>query len=251
MDRNERNLLGALGELADRLGPALTPVTLEELLDSITDAAQMLFGAAAVSIALLDEQEGELVFHVASGAGEEEIEGMRMPASKGIAGWVLTSGQTIAIEDLREDERFNKDVAERTGYVPTSILAMPLETERKTLGVISVLDRHTTDGGGDRSKDMELLATFARQASLAIENAGIFSNLGRALFLAMADAVEEKDMAEGLQRVAEDSQGADKEAAELAAAFNELFNAGDEERSLATRVLREVGAYVKQKNARR
>lgn len=249
MNDRSRDVLARVAQVASDLGPALVPAGHIELLRSVTDAAKELFQAAACSVALLTDDDRELVYQVASGAGREDVEGMRMPSSQGIAGWVVTSGQPMAIEDTREDARFARDVAERTGYVPTSILAMPLETERRMIGVISVLDRQGHPAG--TGKDMELLAIFARQAALAIENSRVFTDLGKALFEAVGRATGEGEISGVLNQVAADARGRDADIAELAAHFNEISQAGDVERRAAVRILREFAAYLAARNRRR
>ena len=67
--------------------------------------------------------------------------GMRMPSGQGVAGWVLTTRQPIVIEDVQSDPRHAKDVAERTGYVPKGLMAVPILHEERALGVLQVLDR--------------------------------------------------------------------------------------------------------------
>ena len=99
-------LLRQLGELATSLGPAVRPAGTDELLRSLTETARRLFGAAACSLALLSEDESELVYTVAAGQGADHVTGMRIPASQGIAGWVVQSGQPIAISDVASDPRF-------------------------------------------------------------------------------------------------------------------------------------------------
>ena len=241
MSRRDRDILEDVAQLADNLGPALVPGGHEELLRSITAAAKNLFRAAACSVALLDETQSELVFYVASGAGAENVEGMRIPANQGIAGWVVNSGQPIAIEDVRQDPRFAANTAKSTGYVPKSILAMPLETSREMLGAISVLDRQTEDM---ENRDMELLSLFARQAALAIENTRVFTSLGKALFQAVGRHAQDEDLERTLMRVSEDSGRPDDELAELAAHFQVLGKVGAEERRAATQLLGHFVAYV-------
>lgn len=248
MNDRSRDLLRDVARLADELGPALAPSGQLELLRSITDAAKSIFEAAACSLALLDNDDSELVYYVASGAGAEDVVGMRMPSGQGIAGWVVMSGQPIAIEDVRQDPRFAQSFAESTGYVPTSILAMPLETERKMLGVISVLDRRSD--GSEGSHDMELLSLFARQAALGIENLGVFSRLGHELLRAVGEAGD-GDLTTTLLRLAEESEGPSAEMAELASHFNFLATAGEEERSAAVGILREFVNYIKVRDRRR
>ncbi len=108
-------LLTELGELASSLGPAVRPAGTEELLKSLTETARRLFGAAACSLALLSDDDSELLYTVAAGAGAQDVTGMRIPASQGIAGWVVQSGQPIAISDVAGDPRFSRPVAEQTG----------------------------------------------------------------------------------------------------------------------------------------
>src|SRR5271154_2784467 len=160
------DMLGELGRLAANLGPAIRPVGSEELLRSLTQTARQLFGAAACSLALLSDDESELVYTTAAGEGAGDVTGMRISATQGIAGWVVQSGQPIAISDLANDSRFSRGVAEQTGYVPTAILAVPVMTAARTLGVISVLDRDARRPGADQ--DMKLLALFADQAAIAL-----------------------------------------------------------------------------------
>ena len=134
-------LLRELGDLATSLGPAVRPAGTDELLRALTETARRLFGATACSLALLSEDESELVYTVAAGKGADDVTGMRISSSQGIAGWVVQSGQPIAVSDLASDPRFARDRAERTGYVPQAILAVPVETPQQMLGVISLLDR--------------------------------------------------------------------------------------------------------------
>lgn len=235
-------LLREIARLATDLGPALVPAGHQELLRSITAAAKDIFEAAACSLALLDDAQEELTFYVASGAGADDVIGMRVPVGQGIAGWVVTSGQPIEIADVTRDPRFARDVAESTGYVPRAILAMPLETERQMLGVIEVLDRRADGGSGAR--DMELLALFARQAALAIENSRVFSDLGRALFEALKHVADE-DLRSALETVAREGGLPSPELAQLAAHFNELSRMGPEERVAATRMVGEFVAYMR------
>jgi len=72
---------------------ALEPAGHDELLQAVCDAAKELFGAAACSIALVEEQSDEIVYRVASGAGA----GASSTAGSGVAGWVVSSGMPIRV----------------------------------------------------------------------------------------------------------------------------------------------------------
>jgi GAF domain-containing protein len=137
------------------------------LLQSVVEVARAIFGAQASSIFLLDEEADELVFEAVAGHGAETLLGKRFPSSTGIAGWVLVTRQPIVIEDVAEDPRFAKGVAEETGYVPKGLMAVPLLNEERVLGVLEVLDRP------QRSQfslvEMDLLGLFANQAAIALD----------------------------------------------------------------------------------
>jgi GAF domain-containing protein len=242
------SILNEVAALAAGLGPALQPEAHNELLVSITDAARAIFDAAACSLALLDEERANLTFHVASGEGAEDVVGMTTPATQGIAGWVVASGQPISIDEVTRDPRFARDFAQETGYVPTSILAMPLETDDEVIGVIEVLDRR--HGAGRGQDDMTTLALFARQAALAIENSRVFTDLGRVLFEAVGQASEDRDLNRALTSVAESAPGPRAEMAGLAANLNVLMRAGDNERDAAARILAEFARYIRMRSRR-
>jgi len=138
-----------------------------QLLQSVVEVARAIFGAQASSIFLLDEEADELVFEAVAGQGAETLLGKRFPSSTGIAGWVLVTRQPIVIEDVAEDPRFAKGVAEETGYVPKGLMAVPLLNEERVLGVLEVLDRP------QRSQfslvEMDLLGLFGNQAAIALD----------------------------------------------------------------------------------
>ena len=137
------------------------------LLQSIVDVARAIFGARAASIFLLDEAADELVFEAVSGEGAGDLIGQRFPSSTGIAGWVLVTRQPLVLDDVKSDPRFSRETAEKTGFVPQGLMAVPLLHEERALGVLQVLDRP------QRSRfslqEMELLGLFASQAAVALE----------------------------------------------------------------------------------
>lgn len=140
-----------------------------ELLQGLVDTARAVFGARAVSVALHDEDAGELVFAAVSGEGADTMPGRRVPATAGIAGWVLASGQPLVIEDVTTDPRWASDFARSTGYMPKGIMSAPLLGEDAAVGVMSVLDRPL------RSEfslvEVDLLGRFCHLAVLALQEA--------------------------------------------------------------------------------
>ena len=137
------------------------------LLAAIVEVARSIFGAKASSILLLDRETDELVFEAVAGEGEDTLLGTRFPAGKGIGGWVLATRTPLVIEDVSNDPRFARDVAEDTGYVPSGMMAAPLLHEESALGVLYVLDR--PEQSLFSLQEMELLGLFANQAAIAVD----------------------------------------------------------------------------------
>lgn len=143
----------------------------QALLQTIVEATVTLFEAEASSIALLERDPERLEFRVAAGEQGAGAIGLSVPPSRGIVGFVFSTGQPLALSDVANDPRFDRATAERTGYVPRSIAAVPLVDDDHTVGVLQVLDKRTSPTFSLR--DMELLAVFARQAAAAIRAARV------------------------------------------------------------------------------
>jgi GAF domain-containing protein len=172
---------------------------------------------------------------------------MRMRSGRGLAGYVAASGQPVAISDLRSDPRWAADVAESTGYVPRALLAVPVRSPQRLIGVLTLLDRDTDRPGADR--DITSLSLFADQAALAVEAVRAFDDVGRILLAALATAADggAVELGEALEQVADGSDDDAAGLAELAALFADLSRAGAAERELAVRVLRQVLRYTRQR----
>ncbi len=239
-----RDLLSQLAQLAADLSGALAPVGLTDLLDSVVWTARRIFHADACSLALLDDSGEELVFEAASGgAGTAAgVVGMRFPVGHGIAGWAATSGQPVFVDDVSRDPRFARDIDEALGYVPTSILAIPLETEREVIGVIELLDPAAA-----RLRDHEIMSAYAHQAALIVESWKAFSDLGRTLLTATAAAAASSnpDLVEALRHLARAAPSPTAELAELGGHLAELGRLGPAERAAATRLVGDFLGYVR------
>ena len=164
-DRDARAALAAIGRRAE-VARRLELGSAEAVLRSVVEAAVALFEAEAASIALYEPARNLLVFRVAAGAQGQGVVGLEIAPDHGLVGYVFSSGQALAIADVRADPRFGRSFAEQTQYVPRSIVAVPLQDERGTLGVLEVLDKRSETSFSLR--DIELAGVFARQATVAI-----------------------------------------------------------------------------------
>jgi GAF domain-containing protein len=165
LDADGLNLLRAIarrGGIARRLEDGAERAVLR----SIVEATVALFDAEASSIALFDPARSQLVFEVAAGEQGQGVIGLAIAPDQGIAGYVFTTGQPLALSEVERDARFGRGAAEATGYVPRSIIAVPLIDEQGSLGVLEVLDKRSSAAFSLR--DIELASVFARQATVAI-----------------------------------------------------------------------------------
>jgi GAF domain-containing protein len=151
------------GPLADGQGG----ITERSLLQSIVEVARRVFGAAAASVFLLDQQTDELVFEAVAGEGEDQLVGTRFPSGTGLAGWVVTSGQALLVDDVSASPLFARQAAESTGYVPSSIMAAPLIASGECIGVLEVLDRGSRTR--DELSDVDLIGMLATEAALGLQ----------------------------------------------------------------------------------
>jgi GAF domain-containing protein len=148
------------------------------LIESVVRTAAGIFEAAAASIALVDRTTSELVFQASWGAGAKEIVGVRLPPGVGIAGSVVETGEGMAVAECRNDPRFAAQIAKGTGYVPNTMLVVPLRRGERAIGVMSLLDRR--DGGSYGPTDVTRAALFAELALAALDvDPTAFTGLGK------------------------------------------------------------------------
>jgi GAF domain-containing protein len=249
----ERRLADQVERLVSSLqasGRAVLPRTSDALLHSIVEAAARIFGAAAASIALVDEERGVLEFKVAIGQGNSDIIGKSFPLDKGIAGYVAMTGQPLAVSNVEQDPRFAQDFAKGTGYVPRSILAAPLLSGERVIGVMEVLDKIQAASFG--LQDMELLSLFARQAALAIDQSAHVDRIGEALILglerlAAAEGADAPDLLSALRKIDPGCLEA-RDLLALADLFYEIGKLGSAEQRACIQVMAAFAEYSRAKS---
>jgi GAF domain-containing protein len=189
------------------------------LLQSIVEVARAIFNARASSIFLLDEEADELVFEAVAGEGSDTLVGRRIPSSTGFAGWVLVTRQPIIVEDVADDPRFARNVAEDTGFVPKGLMAVPLLHEEQALGVLQVLDR--PQNAQFSLAEMDLLSMFANQAAIALD---LLQRARRARTVLHEEGQDDLEAVSRLAATLDELEGADRESAlRLLAALDELL----------------------------
>ncbi|MBN8618370.1 MAG: GAF domain-containing protein [Anaerolineae bacterium] len=139
--RNLRDFVQVLNDLST----ASTTITSDEellpLLERIFQKALGLLNAPDGSLLLLDDETNELVFMVVKGSLASNLNGYRIPADEGIAGWVIRQGEPALVRDVRRDPRFSQTIDDEFKFRTQSIAAAPLIGDGRILGVIEVLNQ--------------------------------------------------------------------------------------------------------------
>ncbi len=249
-DRELSSQLRRLVQVLEASARTILPTSSQDLLQSIVDAAARIFGAAAASIALVDEARQVLRFEVAHGIGQQDVVGQEISIDAGIAGYVAMTGNPIAVADVRKDPRFDQEFAKMTGYIPNSILAMPLVWNERLIGVMEVLDKIDAPSFG--MQDMELLGMFAHQAAIAIRQSQQVDKLGDAILLGIKELCEESpslDLGQVLHSLSRkvDEDQRDQDLIVLAELLYAVHQFGDSERKLCLEVLSAFRDYIRSK----
>ncbi|MFC1821635.1 response regulator [Thermodesulfobacteriota bacterium] len=150
-------------------------LNLAEVLSLIMRYANRVTNSSASTLMLLDDHAEELVFSVPTGPKAEKLIDIRIPSTKGIAGWVVEHEEAALVPDVNVDERFYEAVDKISGFETKSILCVPLKAKTKIIGVLEVINK--SDGSSFDEEDKMLLSIFASQAAVAIENARLYGEL--------------------------------------------------------------------------
>ena len=129
--------LDVLFEIATVSASATDP---EDMLEGVLARAVRAIDAEAGAI-LLAEPNGDLRFRSAVGGDPEAVKAQVIRRGSGISGWVARHGKPQVVNDVEEDARHAKDIADRVGYHPRSVLAVPLSWEDGN-GALELLNKH-------------------------------------------------------------------------------------------------------------
>src|SRR5215472_7064916 len=165
--------------LAYELGNMFTArLGLEELIPLVISKCREVLDAGGVSVLLLDEERDELYFPYVSEENPEVAErlrGFRMPASAGLAGAALRSGQAEKVDDPQSDPRFYSGVDKKTEVTTKSLLVAPLMAGDVRLGVIEAVNPR--ERACFSEDDLALLKKLAISIAIAIQNARQFREI--------------------------------------------------------------------------
>ncbi|MEZ5425645.1 MAG: GAF domain-containing protein [Pyrinomonadaceae bacterium] len=243
---NLEEKLRSVIETVDIANALIEPLTksIENLLH--ISSAQM--NSEEASVLIRDGDEGDLRFVSAIGKVAHHLINMQVPAGKGVAGFVFSSGQPMAIADVGEEDSFYAEIDKQTGYSTQTLLATPLRHNGEVIGVLEYVNRI-----GDppyesfSSEDMDRAAVFAEAvASLvnAYESAKLFRNFTEKM-LSVEDSLEFAEVRSWLQGLRDSNER--KEMLDLAWLVREISIRGDDERRMCLKILESILEYANNK----
>jgi GAF domain-containing protein/DNA-binding response OmpR family regulator len=152
-----------------------SPTDVQPVFDAIVQSATRLCGAAFAAAFRYDGEQ--MTFTAHHNMTDAELAIMRphfpQPATRGAAtGRAMLDRRIVHIPDIREDPEYTSSLRGELGF--RTILAVPMLREGEPIGALGLWRREVAPFSG---KQIELVATFADQAVIAIENVRLFTEL--------------------------------------------------------------------------
>lgn len=231
-------------DVANLLTEPLT-VSIENLL-RIT-AAEM--DSDEASVLIRDGDDGDLRFLSAIGEVADQLINLKVPAGKGIAGFVMSSGQPMAVSDAGDDQTFYAEVDKQTGYSTQIILATPLRYNGEIIGVLEYINRRGSPPYAPFTpKEMDKAAFLAESIAAlvnAYESAKLFCEVGDKI-MAGSDETDMSELREWLKNLRDSAEH--KEMLDLAILLREISSRGDAERQMCRELLESILKFSDSRN---
>jgi sugar diacid utilization regulator len=168
---NERQLT-ALQEAASHLSMELD---LDRVLAAICVRTRMLTKADAAYITLIDATRGDIFAKATDGIRTEAFKSARVNLGQGLGGLVARDGKPYYSCDYMKDSRFVHVVDSVVGAEGlVSVMGVPLRVGSTVIGVLYAANRTVT---AFKDEDVRYMEMLAEQASIAMENARLYSQM--------------------------------------------------------------------------
>jgi len=244
-------------EFSERLRRLIETIDIANMLtspiiDSIRNLLELSAGAIGspeASVLVRDGDGSDLKFLTAIGEVADQLLEMKIPAGKGIAGFVLSSGQPMAVADALGEQTFYPEVDKQTGYSTQTILATPLRYDGDVIGVLEYVNRNGSPPFEPFTPDeMDKAAVYA-DAIASLVNAYNAAKLFRQFSDKVLSSDREPDMAEIRDWLLAIRESSDHhERMELAVMLREIAERGESERRLCRELLDTILRFSKSKD---
>lgn len=140
----------------------------DTLLVSILESAMLMVKCEAASLLLVRKEIDSLEFYISLGPKNSEVKKI-LVEKESIAGWVAENCESVIINDVNSDPRFNSTVQNMTKYVTRNMIAFPMSVKGDCVGVIELINKE--NNGDFTADDLEILELLGEQAAVAYQNA--------------------------------------------------------------------------------
>ena len=160
-----RGAMEELSSIVEATKKLNSTLDLGELIPIILHIATRQTGAERGTVFLVDRERDEIWSLAGLGLAQHEI---RLPANKGIAGWVASEGEAVRLDDAYSDERFERDVDKKLGFTTRTLMCLPIRNEGGVIvGVLQLLNKPERF----TEEDEAFLDALSLHVALALEKA--------------------------------------------------------------------------------
>lgn len=160
-----RGAMEELSSIIEATKKLNSTLDLGELIHIILQIATRQTGAGRGTVFLLDAEKNEIWSLVGLGLEQQVI---RLPADRGIAGWVAQNGRSVRLENAYDDSRFEPDVDRRLGFTTRRLLCLPIRNEAGGIvGVLQLLNKEEPF----TTEDEAFLDALSAHVAIALEKA--------------------------------------------------------------------------------
>jgi sigma-B regulation protein RsbU (phosphoserine phosphatase) len=160
-----RGAMKELSSIIEATKKLNSTLDLGELIHIILQIATRQTGAERGTVFLVDRERKEIWSLVGLGLEQQVI---RLPADRGIAGWVAREGSAVRLENAYDDPRFEPDIDRRLGFRTRQLLCLPIRNEGgDIIGVLQLLNK----AEGFTGEDEAFLDALSAHVALALEKA--------------------------------------------------------------------------------
>ena len=221
----------------------------DDIIRILADMGKALTSADRCTVWIVNEEKKTIWTKIAHGLDER----LELPMDSGLVGYSVLSGEKILIDDVYNDDRFNRDIDKATGYSTKSMMVIPMfDSNDDIIGAFQVMN-HRGEKGAFDERDMQrlmLASTYAAESIISSILAQEIEDTQREVVFTMGAIAESRSKETGnhVKRVAEYSKllalayGMSKDDAELLRQASPMHDIGKV--AIADSILNKPGRFT-------
>lgn len=175
----------------------------DDMLSVLADMGRALTNSDRCTVWVVSDDKKKLWTKVAHGVDSIEID-----INSGLVGAAIKSQQRIIIDDVYQDERFNKEVDKKTGYRTKSMMVIPMfGANDEVIGAFQAINNKREEGvyNNEDLRRLMLASTYAAETLVAVRLTQEIEETQREVVFTMGAIAESRSKETGnhVKRVAE------------------------------------------------